>query len=78
MFSLEARMAHKGRQGSGAADGSDINRVAPAGLAEPSVLCRRTVVLLCLSQALQGGFQNPSPYPTGCFGSIVAQAPKPA
>lgn len=29
MFSLEARMAHKGRQGSGAADGSDINRVAP-------------------------------------------------
>lgn len=51
MFSLEARMAHKGRQGSGAADDCDINRVAPAGLAEPSILCRHSVVLLCLSEA---------------------------
>lgn len=47
-------MAHKGRQGSGAADGSDINRVAPAGLAEPSVLCRRTVVLLSSPSAPRG------------------------
>lgn len=48
-----------GRQGSGAADGSDINRVAPAGLAEPSILCRHTVVLLCLSQAAQGASKIP-------------------
>lgn len=51
MYSLEARMAHKGWQESGAADGCDINTVAPAGLAEPSILCRHSVVLLCLSQA---------------------------
>lgn len=36
-----------------------ISRVAPAGLAEPSILCRHPVVLLCLTQAAQGASKIP-------------------
>lgn len=54
------RALRVGRQGSGDADGTDISRVAPAGLAEPSILCRHPAV------SFPRGFQNPSAHPTGC------------
>lgn len=56
-----------GRQGRGAADGSDINGVAPAGLAQPSILCRHTVVLLYLSQVARGDSKIPLHIPPAIF-----------
>lgn len=56
-----------GRQGRGAADGSDINGVAPAVLAQPSILCRRTVVLLYLSQVARGDSKIPLHIPPAMF-----------
>lgn len=72
MFSLEARVAHKGkagavmsravcvgRQGTCAADGSGINRVATARLVWLSVPCRHTCQPALAFPSSQGASQTP-------------------